>query len=65
MNEINVNTILETIDWQIQLKSEDICDSNSTFVLAMVLSAVQNSYERDVIRQTWANPELHNYTRVR
>ncbi|KAK8733974.1 hypothetical protein OTU49_006275 [Cherax quadricarinatus] len=62
-----VHSILEEVEWIEDLSQEDepVCNNSDPFILAVVPSALHHFTERNRIRDTWANPSLYPFTRIR
>ncbi|KAG0720271.1 Beta-1,3-galactosyltransferase 5 [Chionoecetes opilio] len=59
-----VNPVVGQITWleDLSWKDPSVCNGSDPFVLAMVITAVENFQQRDRVRTTWAKPEFFQYT---
>ncbi|XP_068202967.1 beta-1,3-galactosyltransferase 9-like [Palaemon carinicauda] len=60
-----VNPIPEKLAWTHDVDPSKVCRGNDTFILAIVISALNKKGMRHFIRRTWANPRLFPYTKMR
>ncbi|XP_068203276.1 beta-1,3-galactosyltransferase 5-like isoform X2 [Palaemon carinicauda] len=60
-----VHSIASGVEWLQDLSHLHICNRSDPFILAVVLSAIPHAKEREVIRNTWANPDYYKLTKIR
>ncbi|XP_066962745.1 beta-1,3-galactosyltransferase 5-like isoform X3 [Macrobrachium rosenbergii] len=60
-----VNSIPAGVEWLQDLSHLQICNKSDPFILAVVFSAIPNTQQRELIRNTWANPSYYKLTKIR
>ncbi|XP_063880299.1 beta-1,3-galactosyltransferase 5-like [Scylla paramamosain] len=62
-----VNPIVGQITWLEDLSWRDppVCNESAPFILAVVITAVENFERRERVRSTWASPEFYQYTGIK
>ena len=62
-----VNPVVGQVRWVEDLSWLDspVCNESDPFILAMVITAVENFAQRARIRNTWASPEFYKYTGIK
>ncbi|XP_045109656.1 beta-1,3-galactosyltransferase 5-like isoform X2 [Portunus trituberculatus] len=62
-----VNPVVGQITWLEDLSWRDppVCNESAPFILAAVITAVENFERRAWVRSTWASPEFYQYTGIK